>query len=54
MNASTLEAAVSDIVARLEQSCHLPAKHGSYEDRRIYKLDLFERQLVEAAGIQCR
>lgn len=29
-------------------SFYLPAEQGSYEDRRVYKLDLFERPLVEA------
>ena len=28
---------------------YLPAEKGSYEDRRIYKLDLFERPATEAA-----
>lgn len=32
-------------------SFYLPAEQGSYEDRRVYKLDLFERQHSEAAGI---
>jgi predicted type IV restriction endonuclease len=27
---------------------YLPAEQGSYEDRRVYKLDLFERPLAEA------
>lgn len=30
---------------------YLPAEQGSYEDRRIYKLDLFERPANEAAEI---
>jgi predicted type IV restriction endonuclease len=30
-------------------SFYLPAEQGSYEDRRVYKLDLFERQPSEAA-----
>jgi hypothetical protein len=30
-------------------SFYLPAEQGSYEDRRVYKLDLFERLPVEAA-----
>jgi hypothetical protein len=30
-------------------SFYLPAEQGSYEDRRVYKLDLFERPLGEAA-----
>lgn len=29
-------------------SFYLPAEQGSYEDRRVYKLDLFERPLDEA------
>jgi hypothetical protein len=29
-------------------SFYLPAEQGSYEDRRVYKLDLFERPLGEA------
>jgi predicted type IV restriction endonuclease len=32
-------------------SFYLPAEQGSYEDRRVYKLDLFERPLAEAAEI---
>ena len=32
-------------------SFYLPAEQGSYEDRRVYKLDLFERQPAEAAAI---
>jgi hypothetical protein len=31
-------------------SFYLPTEQGSYEDRRVYKLDLFERPLVEATG----
>ena len=30
-------------------SFYLPAEEGSYEDRRVYKLDLYERTVVEAA-----
>jgi predicted type IV restriction endonuclease len=29
-------------------SFYLPAEQGSYEDRRVYKLDLFEHSLIEA------
>lgn len=32
-------------------SFYLPAEQGSYEDRRVYKLDLFERPATEAAEI---
>lgn len=32
-------------------SFYLPAEQGSYEDRRVYKLDLFERPPTEAAEI---
>src|ERR1035441_4663214 len=32
-------------------SFYLPAEQGSYEDRRVYKLDLFERPSAEAAEI---
>jgi predicted type IV restriction endonuclease len=32
-------------------SFYLPAEQGSYEDRRVYKLDLFERAPTEAAEI---
>lgn len=32
-------------------SFYLPAEQGSYEDRRVYKLDLFERPPAEAAEI---
>jgi hypothetical protein len=32
-------------------SFYLPAEQGSYEDRRVYKLDLFERPSVEAVEI---
>lgn len=32
-------------------SFYLPAEQGSYDDRRIYKLDLFERPCAEAAAI---
>ena len=31
-------------------SFYLPAEQGSYEDRRVHKLDLFERPSVEAAA----
>ena len=31
-------------------SFYLPAEQGSYEDRRVYKLDLFERPPAEAAA----
>ena len=31
-----------------EWSFYLPGEHGSYEDRRVYKLDLLERDLGEA------
>ena len=31
-----------------EWSFYLPGEHGSYEDRRVYKLDLLERGLGEA------
>lgn len=31
-------------------SFYLPAEQGSYEDRRVYKLDLFERSSAEAAA----
>jgi predicted type IV restriction endonuclease len=31
-------------------SFYLPAEQGSYEDRRVYKLDLFERSAPEAAS----
>jgi hypothetical protein len=31
-------------------SFYLPAEQGSYEDRRVHKLDLFERQPAEAAS----
>jgi len=31
-------------------SFYLPAEQGSYEDRRVYKLDLYERQTAEAAS----
>lgn len=30
-----------------EWSFYLPGEHGSYEDRRVYKLDLLERKLEE-------
>lgn len=32
-------------------SFYLPAEQGSYEDRRVYKLDLFERPAAEATEI---
>ncbi|HVU63916.1 MAG TPA: type I restriction enzyme HsdR N-terminal domain-containing protein, partial [Phycisphaerales bacterium] len=32
-------------------SFYLPAEQGSYDDRRVYKLDLFERTSAEAAVI---
>lgn len=32
-------------------SFYLPAEQGSYEDRRVYKLDLYERSPVEAGEI---
>lgn len=32
-------------------SFYLPAEQGSYEDRRVYKLDLYERPPVEAAAV---
>jgi predicted type IV restriction endonuclease len=32
-------------------SFYLPAEQGSYEDRRVYKLDLFERPSSEAAEV---
>lgn len=32
-------------------SFYLPAEQGSYEDRRVYKLDLYERSPAEAAAI---
>jgi hypothetical protein len=35
-------------------SFYLPAEQGSYEDRRVYKLDLFERPAAEAAGTLSR
>ncbi len=35
-------------------SFYLPAEKGSYEDRRVYKLDLFERSASEAAEILYR
>ena len=31
-------------------SFYLPAEQGSYEDRRVYKLDLYERPTTEAAA----
>ena len=35
-------------------SFFLPAEQGSYEDRRVYKLDLFERPPAEAANTLTR
>ena len=35
-------------------SFYLPAEQGSYEDRRVYKLDLFERPPTEAAEVLTR
>lgn len=35
-------------------SFYLPAEQGSYEDRRVYKLDLYERPPAEAAEILSR
>ena len=35
-------------------SFYLPAEQGSYEDRRVYKLDLYERPPTEAAEILSR
>lgn len=35
-------------------SFYLPAEQGSYEDRRVYKLDLYERPPTEAAEILIR
>lgn len=32
-------------------SFYLPAEQGSYEDRRVYKLDLYERPAPEAAAV---
>jgi hypothetical protein len=32
-------------------SFYLPAEQGSYEDRRVYKLDLYERPAAEAAEV---
>jgi predicted type IV restriction endonuclease len=32
-------------------SFYLPGEQGSYEDRRVYKLDLYERTPLEAAGV---
>ncbi|MEZ5324264.1 MAG: type I restriction enzyme HsdR N-terminal domain-containing protein [Verrucomicrobiales bacterium] len=32
-------------------SFYLPAEQGSYEDRRVYKLDLFEREAEQGAAI---
>jgi hypothetical protein len=35
-------------------SFYLPAEQGSYEDRRVYKLDLYERPPAEAAEVLVR
>lgn len=35
-------------------SFYLPAEQGSYEDRRVYKLDLYERPATEATEILSR
>ena len=35
-------------------SFYLPAEQGSYEDRRVHKLDLYERSPAEASEILCR
>jgi len=35
-------------------SFYLPVERGSYEDRRVYKLDLFEREAGEAANLLTR
>jgi predicted type IV restriction endonuclease len=35
-------------------SFYLPAEQGSYDERRVYKLDLFERPVKEAAEIMSR
>jgi predicted type IV restriction endonuclease len=35
-------------------SFYLPAEQGSYEDRRVYKLDLYERPPAEAAAVLLR
>jgi predicted type IV restriction endonuclease len=35
-------------------SFYLPAEQGSYEDRRVYKLDLFERSPGESTETLCR
>lgn len=35
-------------------SFYLPAEQGSYEDRRVYKLDLYERSTSEASGALVR
>lgn len=35
-------------------SFYLPAEQGSYEERRVYKLDLFERSPLEASEILVR
>ena len=34
-----------------EWSFYLPGEHGKYEDRRVYKLDLLERDLGEVCHI---
>ena len=46
----SLETTLADIVARLRQG-KFPNEQSSYEDRRVYKLDLFERPSAEAAEI---
>lgn len=35
-------------------SFYLPGERGSYEDRRVYKLDLYERSTAEAADVFVR
>jgi predicted type IV restriction endonuclease len=35
-------------------SFHLPAEQGSYDERRVYKLDLFERPVEDAAEVMSR
>ncbi|MDQ8189848.1 type I restriction enzyme HsdR N-terminal domain-containing protein [Roseibacillus persicicus] len=35
-------------------SFYLPAEQGSYEDRRVYKLDLFEREAEQGAAVLTR
>ena len=34
-----------------EWSFYLPGEHGNYEDRRVYKLDLLERELKEVCEV---